>query len=288
MTVTEAFQTFKSELELPDRKQKQAAAAQQAVREATQAHLEVPDSFLTGSYARYTKIDPLNDIDVFLVRNGQPVPLSTDGSGVTPAQALDQVVSAVRRGIPGAAVRLQSRSVNIGLAGLEFGFDLIPAWLRSPDGYWIPDRDEETWLPTDPKRHGDLLSDANARASGKLKPLIKMMKHWSRHNLDLLRSFHLELICVDIFKNRDIASFQLGVATGLVQLTSYVGKTMFDPVYGVSRVDKPLSADELVKLLGRVSYDARNAVGAIELESQGRDDEAMAKWKHIFVSGFPQ
>ena len=52
MTVNEAFETFKSELELPDRKQQEAAEAQQAVREAIKDHLYVPNSFLTGSYAQ--------------------------------------------------------------------------------------------------------------------------------------------------------------------------------------------------------------------------------------------
>lgn len=72
MTVSEAFSIFKSELEMPERKVAQAAAAQQDMREQVSRHLSVPDSFLAGSYARHTKIDPLNDIDVFLVRNTTP------------------------------------------------------------------------------------------------------------------------------------------------------------------------------------------------------------------------
>jgi hypothetical protein len=39
MTVSEAFDTFKSELELPDRKQKEAAAAQQQLRDEIAKHL---------------------------------------------------------------------------------------------------------------------------------------------------------------------------------------------------------------------------------------------------------
>src|SRR5439155_16647179 len=130
MTVNEAFETFKSELELPDRKQKEAADAQQAIREALKNHLHVPNSFLTGSYARYTKIDPLNDIDVFLVRNDSRTGLRTDGGGVKPDEAISQVADAVRKAIPRATIQLQSRSVNVGVPGLAFGFDLVPAWLR--------------------------------------------------------------------------------------------------------------------------------------------------------------
>src|SRR5437870_12935763 len=102
MTVSDAFETFKSELELPDRKQKEAAEAQQTIREAIKNHLYVPNSFLTGSYARYTKIDPLNDIDVFLVRNDSPTGVRTDGGGVKPDEAISQVADAVGKAIPRA------------------------------------------------------------------------------------------------------------------------------------------------------------------------------------------
>jgi Domain of unknown function (DUF6602) len=57
-TVADAFQVFKSELELPDQKQKLAALAQQEIRTQIAKYLWVYDSILTGSYARHTKIDP--------------------------------------------------------------------------------------------------------------------------------------------------------------------------------------------------------------------------------------
>jgi tRNA nucleotidyltransferase (CCA-adding enzyme) len=77
MTVSDAFKSFKNELELPDRKQQQASTAQQEMRAEIAKHLYLTNSFLTGSYSRHTKIDPLNDIDVFLVRNDFRVGLST-------------------------------------------------------------------------------------------------------------------------------------------------------------------------------------------------------------------
>jgi SMODS domain-containing protein len=289
MTVAEAFQIFKSELELPDRKQKQAAAAQQEIRERISAHLYVPDSFLSGSYARYTKIYPLNDIDLMLVRNKERVELSKDESGVQATQAIDQVVEAVGKAYPNrATTKKQSRSVNVQIQGLEFGFDLVPAWLRKPDGYWIPDTDSGSWLPTDPEAHERLMTEANEHSAGKLKPMIKMAKHWSRNNYDLLRSFHLELICAHIVSKEDLPNYPVGVATVLLHLPSYVGRQIMDPVYGVSRVDKPLASDEQSKLVLRINSDAQNAVDALKLEAAGRHSEAIEKWKCIFLSGFPK
>jgi hypothetical protein len=212
MTVSEAFDTFKSELELPDRKQKEAADAQKELRERISAYLPIENSFLTGSYARHTKINPLNDVDVFLVRNNHRTGLSSDGSGIFPGVALDQVSAAVARAYPHAStVKKQNRSVNVQIASLAFGFDLTPAWLRNPDGYWIPDTDSGGWIPSDPEVHAVMMTKANEHSGGKLKPLIKMVKHWSRNNYDRFCSFHIEVICADIFSRQDLVNFPIGM-----------------------------------------------------------------------------
>ena len=287
MTVSEAFQTFKSSLELPPSLARTASDAQQELRASLAKHLAIEDSFLTGSYARYTKIHPLNDIDVMLIRNTTRVGLAASG-GVLPSQALDDVARAASLAF-GAHTRIkkQPRSINLSFSGLDFGFDVIPAWLRQPDGYWIPDTSADMWIPTNPQAHAQMMTDANERADGRLKPIVKMAKHWSRRNYDLFCSFHVELICEWVFRKSRPDNLQVGVATVLVNLPQLVGAQMLDPAYGQSRVDKPLSGEEHEKLQNRVTYDAQNAREAIQLEHMGAHAEAIKKWQHIFVSGFP-
>jgi hypothetical protein len=287
VTVTEAFQQFKSSLELPATHSQRASAAQRELRRRLSLNLPVEDSFLTGSYARYTKIHPLNDIDVMLVRNAARVGLVTSG-GIPAVQALDDVVGAARNAFPnGAKIARQSRSVNIAFADLDFGFDLIPAWLRQPNGYWIPDGDTGSWMPTDPQAHERLVTQANDRTEGRLKPIIKMVKHWSRNNYDLLRSFHIELICENISRTVSLDNLQLGVGTVLVNLPDFVGVQMMDPVYGLTRVDKPLSPQDLTRMQNRVNGDAGNARRAVELEALGQHAAAVDVWRNIFLYGFP-
>jgi hypothetical protein len=289
MTVTEAFDTFKSELELPDSKQAQASKAQQEIRARLANHLYVADSLLTGSYPRHTKIYPLDDIDILLIRNTGRVGLSSNGGGTSPNQALDDVTEAIRKAYPlTSTIKKQSRSINTQIKGLDFGFDIIPAWLRSPDGYWIPDTDSNLWIPTDPEGHAKLMTDANARLQQRLKPVIKMIKHWNRNNYELLRSFHVELICKDVFATTDLPNYPVGVATVLVNLGKYVGQQLMDPAYNSCRVDKPLSQDEHNKLIARVNYDAGNAIQALQLVNASSHTAAIEKWKHIFLNGFPR
>ena len=288
MTVSESFEIFKSELELPDRKQREASAAQQDIRARVSQYLDVPSSFLSGSYARHTKIFPLKDIDVILVRNRAPVRLTADGSGIFPGQALDEVLSAVRKAYPLApAATKQARSVNVQLDGLEFGFDLVPAWLRHPNGYWIPDTDRGAWIPTDPDAHAQFMTLANERCGGKLKPVIKMIKHWSRNNYDLLSSFHLELLCADSFASGEIPNYQIGVATVLIHMQSRATQQMMDPIYEISRVNKSLSNEEQLKMANRIVGDANNSLEALRMEGASYHSEAIEKWKYIFMRGFP-
>ena len=67
LTVDEAFRKFKSRLELNDSEQKNASARQTEVRDYLDTKFAIDRSFLTGSYARYTKTKPLKDIDIFFV-----------------------------------------------------------------------------------------------------------------------------------------------------------------------------------------------------------------------------
>jgi hypothetical protein len=287
MTVSEAFQIFKGELELPASHSERASTAQRELRTRLSAHLPVQDSFLTGSYSRHTKIHPLNDIDVMLVRNSARVGLSSSG-GVSPSQALDEVAGAARSAFgTGVVIKKQSRSVNLSFAGLDFAFDVIPSWLRQPNGYWIPDSGTSSWIPTDPHAHAQMMTDANDRSGGRLKPVIKMVKHWSRKNHDLLCSFHVELICDWVFRQSRVDNFQTGVALVLVSLPQFIGVQVMDPVYGLNRVDKTLSAEELQRLQNVANFDAQNARTAIQLEAASRHGEAIEKWKYIFLSGFP-
>ena len=96
-------------------------------------------SFLTGSYARYTKTKPLKDIDIFFVLEGIGEALSSKA----PSVVIDDFHDALVEKYGKNAVRKQSRSVNV-----DFGVvvdaddntdyrivsvDVVPAFAKSDD-----------------------------------------------------------------------------------------------------------------------------------------------------------
>ena len=65
LTIDEAFRKFKSRLELNDKEKANASGRQTEVREYLDTKFKIERSFLTGSYARWTKTKPLKDVDIF-------------------------------------------------------------------------------------------------------------------------------------------------------------------------------------------------------------------------------
>ena len=63
---------------------------------------------------------------------------------------------------------------------------------------------------------------------------------------------------------------------------------MMDPIYGQCQVNKALAPQEEAELLQRINYDAGNALEALRSENAGYHTQAVEKWKHIFVTGFPR
>jgi hypothetical protein len=109
ITLGEAFRKFKSRLELNDREQKNATQRHTEVREHLETKFAIERSFLTGSYAWYTKTKPLKDIDIFFVLKES----ERHYCGKAPSVVLTAFFDALVEKYGKDAVRKQSRSVNV-------------------------------------------------------------------------------------------------------------------------------------------------------------------------------
>jgi len=175
-TVTQAFRELKGNLEITDLQESTASTRQQNVRRAVESYLTVLDSFLTGSYSRHTMIAPLKeaDLDIFVVLD--PGYYEEDGQ----ANLLDRVERVLKNTYPRTPdISRNGQAVTIQFT--DFAVDVVPAFYRKGGGYLIPNSARQTWIATDPKKHVEILSDANARHNGNLVPLIKMVKGWNRN-----------------------------------------------------------------------------------------------------------
>lgn len=222
-SVREALNEFIKALELKDTKQDKVIAQHTMVRDQLVRQLDAKTCFLSGSYARGTAIHPLHDIDLFVVLKDVTVPPSEQ-----PDTILKQVRQALQPLRPGQDLPiLQHHSVHIGFTTKEIEFDVVPAFENPYQQlYFIPERDTGRWIPTNPKRHETLSTQANERAGKKLKPLIKAVKHWKRiYAAGLLGSFHLEAMSYNAFPTPPAG----GYLEALEALFSHLSRAVMSP-----------------------------------------------------------
>ena len=93
----------------------------------------------------------------------------------------------------------------------DFMVDVVPGFYRTEGGYLIPNSITQTWISTDSKKYVEIMANANAAHNGNLVPLIKMIKGWNKNINHYFRSFHLEVLALQILDGVRISDFPSSV-----------------------------------------------------------------------------
>jgi hypothetical protein len=282
-TIDQGFAKLRQNLEITDLQERTVSTRQQNVREAVVRDLTVLDSFLTGSYRRNTMIAPLSeaDIDIFVVLSSEYY--QPDGQ----AALLDRVKRVLQKTYPKTPdISRNGQAVTITFT--DFKVDVVPAFNRQGGGYLIPDSVLRQWIATDPKKHVEIWSGANRVHDGNLVPLIKMLKGWNKQHSALLRSFHLEVLILQILNNVTISNFPSGVRYVFDKAQVQVFAGAYDPAGYGANVGAYLNTQEKLKaVLSRLQTAYQRAVDAERLTSVGRVQQAYEKWRLVFGDYFP-
>lgn len=151
-----------------------AKAAHEKVRdelctdeESKEAH---KDTFLSGSYARRTAINDINDVDVICV-------LDLDHLITEPEVCLAWIQGILARHYK--ETKRQGRSVGAS-AAKGVWLDIVPATPVSTDDgpLWIPDREAREWVQTHPKGQIAAGVSKNKATDGYFVQTAKLMKFW--------------------------------------------------------------------------------------------------------------
>ena len=282
-TIKQAFNKLKQNLEITDLQEGTVSARQQRVREAVGDKFHVLDSFLTGSYRRNTLIAPLSeaDVDIFIILD--PEYFKSDGQ----TYLIDKMRTALKATYPQTSkISRNGQAVTITFA--DFQVDVVPAFHREGGGYLIPDSISREWISTDPKAHVRIWSDANKAHNGDLVPLIKMMKGWNKTNGQLLRSFHLEALVIEILNRVKISDFPSGARYVFDKARTRVRNPTIDPAGYGGHIGSYLNTQKkLDEVVSRFETAYSRAKTAEVLDLEGKTPEAMDKWRQIFGGYFP-
>jgi hypothetical protein len=184
------FKKLLQNMQPPEDRLKAAKELPPKVREYLEEHTEFttisPHTRLAGSYAQDTSVGDVKDVD-FLVRvPGEPKENQPNAKKLVQElkNVLDDLPSPL--GYSGFSktddleIERARRSVHVYFKDQDFHIDVVPC--IAPNGFeesiFVPDRGFNKWIPSHPIGYINLIQELNDKHNGKVRPLIKLMKHF--------------------------------------------------------------------------------------------------------------
>ena len=291
LSVSDAFDKFKSRLELSSTEQQDASSRQQRIRKIIDDAFDVEDDFLTGSYRRHTKTKPLKDVDIFIV-------LSSNENHYLDKPPDDVLVGFKEPLVEKYGedyVEIQRRSVRVDfgvqlvdeLSDKIMSFDVTPAF-KSNGHYTICDRADGNWMQTNPKVHATLATEANNNFEGHWMPLVKMLKKWNEHHDKPIKpSFLIEVMSLDLLANWD-GSYPRESKAWFATAIDAIDETWEDPAGLGHPVSDRISRDSGLLETAKTALKEAEALctEAINHEHAGRTGDALDTWQALFGLAF--
>jgi hypothetical protein len=146
---------------------------------------DVKEKFKFGSYPRVTilprKVDENSDVDYMVVFD--------NSNNYTPQTFLDRLKRFAEAKYSTSEIYQSSPTIVLQLNNIKF--ELVPAY-SGYGTYYIPDG-KGSWMSTYPNAFNDKLTEANNNNSYKIKPLVRLIKHWNVNiNYHDLTSYKIE------------------------------------------------------------------------------------------------
>lgn len=287
-TIKQSFDVFKRNLEITGLQKETVSTRQTNIREAVASEISVLDSFLTGSYSRNTMIAPLAeaDVDIFMVLNSKYYH-HYNGQNGGQAGLLDLVKSAIKRTYTKTPdISRNGQAVTIRFE--DFVVDVVPSFKREGGGFIMPNSITQSWVSTDPKKHVEISSTANLAHNGEYVPLVKMIKAWNKSHSGFFRSFHLEVLALEILNNVTISDYPSGLRYYFSKCISLISQKNLDPAGYGGDIGNYLDNKEIIQeAVDRFQRAYESAAKAESLASDGYIDASITKWRSLLGNYFP-
>lgn len=286
----------------PDRVEK-AQKLPSNVRDYLKSHEDFatlyPHSRLAGSYAQHLCVGDVKDVD-FLVR----VPGDPDENEPEAKQLIQDLKKALD-GLPEALgyngeteidIERARRSVHVFFEGEDFHVDAVPC--IAPNGFdevlYVPDRGFNKWIKSNPIGYINLIKDLNDEHHEKVRPLIKLLKHFRNYQMKTRRpkSYWLGALVIHHIRKENGLNTSLPLAELFRDLCNAI-YSQYDHLLRTSETATPNIPDPLLDhniswnwtrthfktFMSRLDDGRDWATKALESEER---DEAVDWWQKIF------
>ena len=252
------------------------------------------DSFLNGSYARRTTVQPIKDVDIVVV-------VGPDWLNSEPEVAMESLRRKLSQRYDSRRSRRRRRAVQITLCDIQLDVVLAVARNGLEQPLYIPDREVEEWIVTHPKRQLQLIRSLAGATKWNYSRLVRLLKAWARARVaatDRPRSFVLECAVYHLLSMRPndfVREIDQSFATLLHQLRSWDFGRSRSPRWD----DEPVVADPALPDVnvaegwdedGADRFRERVDVALDRLENIERsrwDETEVRHWGALFGGVFP-
>ena len=270
-----------------------------------------------GSFARKTKIRPLDDIDIMVgiradgstyydygsevkvyIQNDdtfQKGCCNEDSNILNSTKVINKFINEIERfnDYKNAEIHKDGSAATIQLKSYEWNFDIVPCFLTAEDSngisYYLIPNGKGNWLKTDPRKDREKVTDLNKRHSSLMLETIRLVKYWNkRPTMPLIPSYVLECLLLEYFDSSESLSNYIDVRFKDILL--YIKDNIWNPINDPKEIQDDLNTlghSEKTKIANKSSVDYNKANEAISAETEDQE-KAINRWAEIFGSEFPE
>lgn len=291
MDINDAFDTLQKAADADPDQVAEARRRRDLFKGALCSEDDVLDVLASGSLARSTQREPLNDVDVIVLFDWE-AHQDWGLPGQSAAEALDYLQGRIAALLGSAGlgeVRLaaaRNHCVKCWLDDPEaedaFTVDLMPALRQAGGELLVPEKSNAKWIRTHPEF---LIEKVRERQADWIwfRPLVRALKLWNDQQGGVMKSLTIEVLALNHLpkeSNRPRALqrfFQAAVNAVLAPIV--------DPAGFCGEVQPDLDREA-----GRALFDqaASRAWYAVNAQDAGDSDRAGCLWHSIFGEAFPE
>lgn len=273
-----------------------------------------------GSFARKTKVRPLDDIDFLAQLDGSGLRVSNFGhtfylhaDNTAPlAEFADsnravnsiRVVNRIRDGLGTVAnykkaeIRRNQEVVALSLASYPWTFDIAPAVSVTTTAYYgaspsvayylIPDGGGN-WKRTNPHLDDDFIRRVNQRHGISVPAAIRLVKFWNaRRHKPVLPSYYLETLALRVFEYAPrLETYQSAVEQFFANCPNHLFSACADPKGLGPNLDDGIDWTTKQSVRSKMNEEFSRVRDANVAEYMNRQQAAIAMWGQVFGSEFP-
>lgn len=293
MDITKAFAELHKAADADPDQVREGRRRRNLFRTAFCAEDDVGDVIPSGSLARSTQRDPINDVDVIILYEEASHP-DWGADGDSAGDALSHTSSRVNAllGATNGAVAQEVRLARPGNHAVKcffddpddpdaFTVDAMPALRRADGSLLIPEKASRKWIATDPEH---LIAEVACRHSewDLFRPLVRVLKLWKDVQDTSLKSLTVEVMALDHLPAEETVPRALYRFFNAIE--NYIGVPVMDPAGLCGPTQSEIDWDqagEAIRQAARASWEAVNA------HDDGDTDRAACLWRSIFGEAFP-